>query len=154
MGRTQFFQHGELALVILALLEQRPMRGFDVMNELDRLFAPRYQASAGSVYPALKVLRSEGLVEPLPDEPKMHRLTRSGRDAVHRRRRMLADIENRTGVHLGPGNDLADAIERFAARVDAVSGRVDPGVVEKVLDAAADEIEGQAGPPATPGDRR
>ncbi|EUA73856.1 hypothetical protein I540_0264 [Mycobacteroides abscessus subsp. bolletii 1513] len=37
---ARFFRHGELPLVLLALLAQRPMHGYELMSELSRLFGP------------------------------------------------------------------------------------------------------------------
>lgn len=146
MARTQFFKHGELPLVILALLAQEPLRGFDVMGELDRLFGPQYQASAGSVYPALSALREEGLVRRVDGPDKLHELTDSGREALHARRRMLAAIEDRTGARLGPGDDLTGVVDRFASRLLPLSGRVDAELVEKELDETWERIRRLAGP--------
>lgn len=144
MGRTQFFKHGELPLVILALLDQEPMRGFDVMGELDRVFAPDYQASAGSVYPAMKALEEEGLIAGIRGRSKFYELTDTGREALASRRRMIAAIENRTGARLGSDGSLDEVLDRFAERLLECSGRVDPSVVEGILDDTIDTIEGLA----------
>ena len=146
MGRTtaraRFFRYGELPLVILALLADAPapMRGFDVMAELDRLFSPDYRASAGSVYPALTALEAERLIRRAARDGQRYELTASGRSALEARRRTLATIETRTGVRLGGEDDLAAALERFSSRVLPLAGRVDPARVERILDDAAHQI--------------
>ena len=58
----RFFRHGELPLVVLALLEREPMHGYQVLGELTRRFGDVYVPSAGSVYPAIRALRDDGLV--------------------------------------------------------------------------------------------
>ena len=64
MSRSRrFFRHGELPLVVLAMLADRPMHGYELMSELSRLFGPRYRPSPGSVYPALEALEAEHLLE-------------------------------------------------------------------------------------------
>ena len=57
-----FFRYGELPLVLLALLQQRPMNGYEMLSELGRLFSPGYAPSPGSVYPAISALRRSGLI--------------------------------------------------------------------------------------------
>src|SRR5207253_2255839 len=58
----RFFRHGELPLVLLALMDDRPMHGYEVMSELSRLFGPHYRPSPGTVYPAIEALEAERLV--------------------------------------------------------------------------------------------
>src|SRR5688500_6715088 len=100
MARTRFFRYGELPLVVLHLLDGQPLRGFDLMAELDRLFGPAYRASAGTVYPALAALESEGLISRTDLDPQRYALTAVGRQSLDARRAMLSVIENRTGVAL------------------------------------------------------
>ncbi|HET6874077.1 MAG TPA: PadR family transcriptional regulator [Acidimicrobiales bacterium] len=140
--RNQFFAPGELPLVLLALVAGRPRHGYDLMAELDRLFQPAYSSSPGSVYPAVAALAEEGLIaRSTSGTPKTYRLTAAGRTALSKRRAALAAIEVRTGARLDPDGGLAGALERFANRVNAVAGRVDPAPVERILDRAASEIE-------------
>ena len=60
------FQHGQLRLYLLALLEQRPMHGYEVITALSDRFGGTYRPSAGTVYPRLARLEEEGLVERFP----------------------------------------------------------------------------------------
>jgi len=145
-GRSarNFFRYGELPLVLLALVKARPRHGYELMHELARLFGPDYKPSAGSVYPAVNALESEGLIESETDEAgnrRVYRITKDGRAAIERRRELLAEVEIRTGTRLGDADDLADAVERFARRVLALSGHVDPTAVERVLDRTAARLE-------------
>lgn len=144
MAGTQrrFFQHGELALVLLALLRRRPMHGYELLGELDRLL-DGYQPSPGSVYPALAALVSEGLVEALDQKGRRqaYRLTRVGREALARRANAVAAFEVRTGVRLRGDESLASAVDRLRARVLAVAEHVDPDVAIDILDNAAEAIE-------------
>ena len=140
MPRTRFFRYGELPLVVLFLLEHQPLRGFDVMAELDRLFGPAYRASAGTVYPALGALEGEGLICRTDFDPQRYALTPVGRKSLDTRRELLSIIENRTGVALRSGDDLAAALQRFTARIEPLAGRVDVEAIERVLNDAADRI--------------
>lgn len=138
----RYFGHGELPLILLALLAQQPRHGYDVMSELNRLFAPAYSPSPGTVYPALDALAAEGLIVGDADGDRIvWRPTRPGRRALADRAAMLAALEVRTGVRLGDEQSLGPIIARFAARVMPLSHRIDPQTVADILDDAATRIE-------------
>lgn len=144
----RFFHHGELPLVVLALIAERPRHGYEVMAEMTRLFRPRYRASPGSVYPAIDALELEGLIAGQPLSGRtVYRCTPAGEEALRMRAEMLADLALRTGVHLGAGEPLEDLLTRFKARLMPLAGRVDTAAAEEVLDRAAAEIEAVAGSP-------
>jgi DNA-binding PadR family transcriptional regulator len=140
----RFFRHGELPLVVLALLAERPMHGYELMSELSRLFGPRYRASPGSVYPALEALEAERLLSGQADSGRTtYRATADGAEALEARADDLAALEFRTGVCLRGDESLDAALARFRARLSPLSGRVDLAVVDSILERAATEIEGQ-----------
>jgi DNA-binding PadR family transcriptional regulator len=142
----RFFRHGELPLVLLALLEQREMHAYDVMAELGRLFGPRYRPSPGTVYPAVEALEAEGLIEGARNGGKtFYRLTGEGADALGSRTETLAGIELRTGARLREAATLEMVLGHFDARVKALAGRVDPEQIAAVLERAAEEIESLEG---------
>jgi DNA-binding PadR family transcriptional regulator len=149
----RFFRHGELPLVVLALLAERPMHGYELMSKLSCLFGPRYRPSPGSVYPALEALEAEGLLEAEAEAGRnTYRVTEAGLGAIETRLEDLAALELRTGVRIRPGESLESALARFKARLSPLSGHVDVATVELVLDRAATEIEGQS-PPITQEDK-
>jgi DNA-binding PadR family transcriptional regulator len=140
----RFFRHGELPLVVLALLAERPMHGYELMSELSRLFGPRYRPSPGSVYPALEALETEGLLAGEAQGGRTtYRATSAGLEAVQERRDNLAALELRTEVRIQPEESLEAALARFKARLTPLSGFVDAESVASVLDRAAAEIESQ-----------
>ncbi len=129
-------------MVLLALAEAEPLKAYELIAELGRLFSATYRPSPGAVYPALNALVAEALLEVDTDgRGKRYRLTTSGLAALDSRRRQLAALEDRTGARLREDGSLRPTLERFTERVMKVSGRVEPGEVEAVLDAAAREIE-------------
>lgn len=138
----RFFRHGELPLVVLALLAERPMHGYELMSELKRLFGPRYRPSPGSVYPALEALEAEGLLEGKTAAGRTtYSATGLGTDALTERTDDLATLELRTGVRVRPSESLDSELARFKARLAPLSGRVDIAAVAPVLERAAQEIE-------------
>jgi DNA-binding PadR family transcriptional regulator len=138
----RFFRHGELPLVLLTLLADRPMHGYEVMAELARLFGPRYRPSPGSVYPAVDALEAEGLIAgEAHDGRTTYRATAAGAQALAERADALAALEVRTGTRIRRSESLEPALARFKARLAPLSGRVDPDAVAALLDRAAAEIE-------------
>lgn len=138
----RFFRHGELHLVVLALVSGRPMHGYDLMAELTRLFGPRYRPSAGSVYPAVEALTNEGLLDVADvDGRRIYSITPVGTEALVNRSAALAAIEVRTGVHLTHRPAIDAALARFDARVRAVASRLDPDRLERLLNEAAERID-------------
>ncbi|MDP9336474.1 MAG: PadR family transcriptional regulator [Actinomycetota bacterium] len=132
---ARFFRHRELHLVILAILAERPMHGYELMGELGQRFSPAYRASAGSVYPAIESLASEGLIRAERNaDPTAYRLTPVGEAALGRRAKDLVKVQHRTGVNLGCAATVEAALTRLAdiARVAARDGS--PGAVERLLD--------------------
>ncbi|MBL7262064.1 PadR family transcriptional regulator [Paractinoplanes lichenicola] len=65
---------------VLALLLERPMHGYEMIQELDSRTSGIWRPSPGSVYPTLQLLEDEGLIEPEADgSRKSYRLTEAGR---------------------------------------------------------------------------
>lgn len=138
----RFFKHGELPLVLLALVAEHPRHGYEIMSELTRLFGPRYRASPGSIYPAIEALQTEGLIagEDAGDKT-VYRITPTGEQALADRSELLAAIELRLEVRLAQGDSLEALLTSFKARLSPLSGRVDPEQAEAVLEQAATDIE-------------
>src|SRR5687767_15181430 len=89
-GQSVRFGHGELHLVLLALLSQRSMHGYELMGELARRIR-RYRPSPGSIYPAMQSLETEGLIVARDDgDRRVYELTADGRAALFRRADRLA----------------------------------------------------------------
>ena len=144
MGR-RFFRHGELPLVLLALLAERPLSAYDLMAELSRLFGPLYRPSPGSVYPAVEALHAEGLIRPvLHDIRTTYRPTAVGRAALQKRRQTLAEFELRTGVRIATRGSTDALLSRFSAEVQALAPHVDPAEVQEVLDQAVAALRDRA----------
>jgi DNA-binding PadR family transcriptional regulator len=74
--------------VVLGLLSLGPRSGYDIKTVVDRSTRFFWAASYGQIYPELKRLEEEGLVEG-EDQPsggrnrRVYRLTAAGREALH-----------------------------------------------------------------------
>ena len=63
-GRTRGrgSRRGNVRAAILALLAERPMHGYEMIQELDGRTGGVWRPSPGSVYPTLQLLEDEGLI--------------------------------------------------------------------------------------------
>lgn len=138
---SRFFGHRELHLVLLALLARQPMHGYEIMGELGERFGPQYRPSAGSVYPAIEALGSEGLIcAEEGSTPTTYALTDIGRAALVRRSGDLLKIERRTGVVLGTNHEVEAALVRVAA-IARVAAGIDSAHVEHLLNDISARLE-------------
>jgi DNA-binding PadR family transcriptional regulator len=55
-------RRGNVRAAILALLTERPMHGYEMIQELDQRTGGVWRPSPGSVYPTLQLLEDEGLI--------------------------------------------------------------------------------------------
>ena len=140
-----FFRYGELPLVLLALLSERPMNGYETLGELGRLFAPGYSPSPGSVYPAISALAKSGLIRGEDDEgTRTYSLTGAGERALELREGQLAAIEARTGVFLAQRPALDVELRQLSAAVSAAAPRVDPSRLLRIIRQARQRVEALA----------
>jgi DNA-binding PadR family transcriptional regulator len=138
----RFFRHGELPLVVLALLEREPMHGYQVLGELARVFGDAYEPSAGSVYPAIHALRDEGLVgATTAGRRSVYSLTDLGHQTLRARGEELAALELRTGVRVRLVTSVDGAIDRFATRARLLAPLLDARATEHLLEETSTRLE-------------
>jgi DNA-binding PadR family transcriptional regulator len=88
------FAHGQLRLYLLALLDEGPRHGYEVIRALEERFNGLYSPSAGTVYPRLAKLEEEGLVQRSDEGRKAtYFITERGRAEVRARAVDLADLQ-------------------------------------------------------------
>ena len=76
-------RRGDVRSAILALLDDRPMHGYEMITELEERTGGRWRPSAGSIYPTLQLLEDEALVTAEEVEGrKVYSLTEAGQKAV------------------------------------------------------------------------
>ena len=139
--RNQFFMPGELPLVLLDLLADRPQGGYELLGELERRFGPGYRPSPGSVYPALSALRAEQLIEQESGGGKSsYRVTAPGRQMLTDQGVVFARIEARTGAVLESAASWQLVLDRFVDRISKLGSRVDCAALERILDNAAKAV--------------
>ena len=71
---------GDVRSAVLSLLAERPMHGYQIINEIAERSGGTWKPSAGSVYPTLQLLADEGLIEAEEQNGrKTYSLTEAGR---------------------------------------------------------------------------
>jgi DNA-binding PadR family transcriptional regulator len=71
---------GDVRAAVLSLLAERPMHGYQIINEISERSGGSWKPSAGSVYPTLQLLADEGLIEAEEQNGrKTYSLTEAGR---------------------------------------------------------------------------
>jgi len=88
------FAHGQMRLYLLALLNEGPRHGYEIIRALEERFNGLYSPSAGTVYPRLAKLEEEGLVQRTEQGRKVtYQITDAGRSEVAAREFDLADLQ-------------------------------------------------------------
>ncbi|MCC3770159.1 PadR family transcriptional regulator [Streptomyces sp. UNOC14_S4] len=73
-------RRGDVRASILALLKDRPMHGYEMIQEIAERSGGAWKPSPGSVYPTLQMLEDEGLIESASEGgKKLFTLTEEGR---------------------------------------------------------------------------
>jgi DNA-binding PadR family transcriptional regulator len=76
----RFFERGDMKFALLALLQERPMHGYEMIKVLEEKSGGFYTPSAGSIYPTLQLLEDRGLVTVNEVEgKKVYSITDAGR---------------------------------------------------------------------------
>jgi DNA-binding PadR family transcriptional regulator len=128
------FGHGRLRLYLLKLLDEAPRHGYDVIRELEDRFMGMYTPSAGTVYPRLARLETEGLVtHEVHEGRKVYQITDAGRAELTERQGELDDLEA----------EIAGSVRDFATEIRSeVRGSVKD--LREELKAAAKDMRRQA----------
>lgn len=95
--RKRLFDYGELRLLILAMIAERPRHGYEIIKALEDRFLGRYSPSPGVVYPALSWLEDLGYIAITPDAGgrKLSTITAAGQSFLAANRGAVADLLTR-----------------------------------------------------------
>jgi DNA-binding PadR family transcriptional regulator len=91
------FERGDLKFVILGLIADHPMHGYEVMKALEEESQGTYRASPGSVYPTLQMLEDEGFLASKQESgnKRVYQITDEGRDYLEQNRDTIDDVFER-----------------------------------------------------------
>lgn len=160
--KRRVFRRGDLKYMVLGLLEEKSMHGYEVMQRLEEESGGYYSASPGSVYPVLQMLEDQGYVRSQQVEGKrVYHITEGGRAFLHEHRDRVDDVTDRVDdfASMFTGRGMGDLTRTFVrmAQVSlerAMEAAGDRDAVEslrEVLERATSEIEDWRRPPRTVG---
>jgi len=151
----QWFGSGDMKYVILKLIKEKPMHGYEVMKALEDKTRGCYTPSPGTVYPTLQWLEDEGLVQSEDREgKKVYSITDAGSEFLEENKSSVEDIFDRIDEMIDrfvgdPMPDVNRAIGKLVAQVYRSSWQLH-GDVEKrkriaeVLEEALRDLEALA----------
>ena len=147
----RMFQHGDLRLLILALIAEAPRHGYELIREIEARLGGAYAPSPGVVYPTLTMLEELGLVTAQATEgnKRQYTVTDAGTAHLAENQATVDAIFARISEAGGSGDFSprilrAMANLRFALKLRMGRGGLDEtqaGKIAAALDAAALEIE-------------
>jgi DNA-binding PadR family transcriptional regulator len=90
-GGGRMFDHGELRLIILRLIGERPRHGYELIKAVEEMTGGAYSPSPGVVYPTLTMLEELGhaTVEPREGGKKHYTITAEGAAFLEASRRQV-----------------------------------------------------------------
>lgn len=107
MDYDREFLTGTVGLLILSLLGERAMYGYELLQEAERRSARQFQLKEGTIYPALHQMERAGLLVAEWRESeagrarKYYALTAKGRRQAASKRRQWAALAAAVGAILG-----------------------------------------------------
>jgi DNA-binding PadR family transcriptional regulator len=145
LGR--FFAHGDLRLVILHLIAEKPRHGYDVIKAIEDAVAGAYSPSPGVIYPTLTLLEELGYVVATADgAKKLHAITDEGWAFLEANKAALDMLLSRMGqaAGQGPGRSLAIRRAMENLKTSLKLRMAQGGLTEEQIDAIAEAIDATA----------
>lgn len=87
---------GFLRYHVLELLNEKPLSGSEIINEIGRMTGGYWKPSPGSVYPLLAWLQDNGYIEEVPSQEsgvKRYTLTAKGKNLLEEQRKIRAHLK-------------------------------------------------------------
>ena len=128
--RERFFERGAIRWLLLGLLAEGPMHGYEMIRRLEERSGGRYAPSPGVIYPTLQSLEDEGLVTVASEGgKKVYTLTEAGKTALGERPQRFGQERWRRDGGNEPGelrlrvlhNDVADVMSLLRLGEQAVA---------------------------------
>lgn len=152
-GRERMFDNGQLRLVILKLLAEKPSYGYELIKAIEERLSGGYAPSPGVVYPTLTLLEEEGLAEVAETNgaKKLYAATEAGRELLQAHNAELKAIFGRMeeagrmfGRERAPQIERAVMNLRMALKMRVRRGGLTADQTRKIaetIDAAARAID-------------
>ena len=150
--RERLFDSGELRLVILQLVSEKPSYGYEIIKAIEERLSGGYAPSPGVVYPTLTLLEEEGYatVSSAEGNKKLYTVTEAGAEFLKTNQATIKAIFGRMeqasevfGRGRSPQIMRALMNLKFALKLRAGHGNLSPEQTRKIveaIDAAAKTI--------------
>jgi DNA-binding PadR family transcriptional regulator len=124
-GRSR---RGDVRAAILALLSERPMHGYEMIQEIAERSQQLWKPSPGSVYPTLQLLVDEGLIVATESDgsKKLFELTDDGRTAAD-------------GIETAPWDEITQGADPGAVSLRSAVGQLMGAVAQSAHAATAEQ---------------
>lgn len=153
--RGRMFGQGELRLALLALINEEPRHGYELIRAIEDMTGGAYAPSPGAVYPTLQMLEEEGQIKPAKakgkadDEDgetggkKPFKATKSGKAELAERADEVDELMGRLGEHGDRAEkvrekspDLFRAMGNLASVLKnrAKAGKLDQKTIDEIVD--------------------
>ena len=112
--RGRVFDQGDLRLVILQLIAERPSHGYELIKAIEERLGGAYTPSPGVVYPTLTLLEEMGYatVDAAEGGRKLYTITDSGREVLEDNRATIEAIRVRMSETRARGGDVPPQVLR------------------------------------------
>lgn len=150
-GRSRVFDQGDLRLVLLALIAEKPSHGYELIKAVEEKLGGAYTPSPGVVYPTLTLLEEMGYasVQPVEGGRKLYAATPEGRAWLDTNRATVEAIFGRmaeTRGRAGVSPQIVRAMEnlRLALKLKLGGGELTEEqlrTITSAIDATAVEVE-------------
>lgn len=106
--RGRMFAQGELRLALLALINEEPRHGYELIRAIEDMTGGGYAPSPGAVYPTLQMLEEEGQIKPAKVKAKddgetsgkkPFKATKAGKAELAERADEVDELMGRLGAH-------------------------------------------------------
>jgi DNA-binding PadR family transcriptional regulator len=127
-GQGRRSRRGDVRAAILALLAERPMHGYEMIQEIAERSQDLWRPSPGSVYPTLQLLVDEGLIVASETEgsKKLFELTDAGKAAAEK-------------VETPPWDEIAEGVDPAHLNLRAAVGQLFGAVAQSAHAASAEQ---------------
>jgi DNA-binding PadR family transcriptional regulator len=151
--RGRMFGTGELRLALLALINEEPRHGYELIRAIEDMTGGAYAPSPGAVYPTLQMLEEEGLIKQTRPQTsddegetggkKPFKATKAGRAELEEREDEVEALMGRLGEHgeraervREKSPDLFRAMGNLASVLKnrARAGKLDQKTIDEIVD--------------------
>ncbi|MDJ0976908.1 MAG: PadR family transcriptional regulator [Erythrobacter sp.] len=151
--RGRMFGQGELRLALLALINEEPRHGYELIRAIEDMTGGAYAPSPGAVYPTLQMLEEEGLIKqtkPKADDEdgetsgkKPFKATKAGKAELKDRDEEVEALMDRLGEHGARAEkvkekspDLFRAMGNLGSVLKnrANAGKLDKATIDEIVD--------------------